>query len=407
MKVAILAQYFAPEPMARLSALVRRLLADGHTVEVLTALPNRPAGRYYPGYRRTLVMEERVLGVRVVRTYVWPYTGSVIWKRLLNYGSFMLSALWGGRRLDRFDVLYVYHPPLTISLPAYVISRLRRKPFVYDVQDVWPEAGLAAGAVKPGLVYRAMAQWARWTYGKAARLIVLSPEFIPFLTQQGVPPGKIKIIPNWTDEAIYYPHQESDARSRLGIAGQQFVVMYAGNMGATHGVDTILEAAQLLKDRTDIVFVFVGTGPEYERLTRLKDTRLLKNVNFLGYIQPDKMPDLLEAADVLVVHLRKSGTGAVSLPSRMMAYMASARPMLVASEGAPRALVERLLCGLACEPENARALAEAIDELAHQPERLRQMGLNGRQAYLAEFSEKKNVGRLIEVLEEAAKMERK
>jgi len=402
MNVAILTQYFAPEPIARVSALVRRLLADGHTVEVLTALPNRPAGRYYPGYHRTLVMEEQVLDVRVVRTYVWPYIGNVVWKRLLNYGSFMLSAVWGGQRLGRFDVLYVYHPPLTISLPAFLISRLRHKPLVYDVQDVWPEAGLAAGAVKPGFMYRAMSQWARWAYARAANLIVLSPEFVPFLTKEGVPPGKITIIPNWADEAIYHPAHASDSRSNLGIGGHQFVVMYAGNMGSTHGVDTILEAAQLLDDRADIVFVFVGTGPEYERLTRLKDTLSLKNARFLGYVQPDKMPGLLGMADILVVHLRHTDTGAVSLPSRMMAYMASARPMLVASEGAPRALVDRLLCGITCKPEDPRAMADAIEGVTHQPERLRQMGLNGRQAYLDEFSEERNVRRLIDVLEESS-----
>jgi len=402
MKVAILTQYFPPEPIARLSALVRRLLADGHTVEVLTALPNRPAGRYYPGYHRTLVMEEQVMDVRVVRTYVWPYIGNVLWKRLLNYGSFMLSAVWGGQRLSRFDVLYVYHPPLTISFPAFLISRLRHKPFVYDVQDVWPEAGLAAGAVKPGFIYRSISRWARWAYTRAANLIVLAPEFVPFLTKAGVPLGKIKIIPNWADEAIYYPAQASDGRATLGIAGHQFVVMYAGNMGSTHGVDTILEAARLLENRADIVFVFVGTGPEYERLTRLRDTLSLNNVRFLGYVQPDGMPVFLAMADMLVVHLRRADSGAVSLPSRMMAYMASARPMLIASDGAPRALVDRLSCGITCEPENPRAMADAIEGITGEPERLRQMGLNGRQAYLDEFSEEKNVRRLIELLEESS-----
>ena len=402
MRVAILSQYFEPEPLTRLTGLVQRLVAAGHAVEVLTAVPNWPAGRYYDGYRPALAREEQRQGAHVVRTYVWPYQGHVTWKRFVNYGSFMFSALWGARRLKQFDVLYVYHPPLTISLPAYVIARLKKVPFIYDVQDIWPEAGVAAQALKPGLLYRFMTRWARWAYGHAARITVIDPDFVDVVTAQGAAREKISVVPNWADERIYAPRPASDARQRLGIPADAFVAMYAGNLGSTHGVNTLLEAAQQLRLDSRIQFVFAGTGPEYEKMLGLKEQLGLTNVRFLGYVQPENMPDLLAMADILLVHLRRSASGAVSLPSRMLAYMASARPVLVASEGAPRRLVEEAQCGVVCEPENPNAIAGVLQQLASQPELLQQMGANGRQRYLDEFCEDIVLSRLLDLIEQVA-----
>jgi colanic acid biosynthesis glycosyl transferase WcaI len=405
MRVAILSQYFEPEPLTRLTSLVRRLVAAGHTVEVLTALPNWPIGHYYDGYRPVLACEEQRHGARVVRTYVWPYQGRVTWKRFANYGSFMLSALWGAHRLDQLDVLYVYHPPLTISLPAYVIARLKQVPFIYDVQDIWPEAGVAAQALKPGLLYRSMTRWARWAYRHAARITVIAPDFVDVLVAQGAAREKISVVPNWADERIYAPRLAVGVRQRHGIPDDAFVAMYAGNLGSTHGVNYLLEAAQQLKQDTRLVFVFVGTGPEYEKMLRLKEQLGLANVRFLGYVQPKNMPELLAMADILLVHLRRSDSGAVSLPSRMLAYMASARPMLVASEGAPRRLVEEAQCGVTCEPENPGAIVALLQQLVSQPDLLHQMGMNGRQRYLNEFCEDIVLSRLIDLIEKVAEPE--
>lgn len=402
MRVRILTQYYDPEPATRLISLARQLFAAGHSVEVLTAIPNFPAGTYYAGYRSSLISEEQRQGVRVVRTYVWPYHGPVTYKRLMNYGTFAVSSLLGARRLADFDVLYVYHPPLTISVPAYLMTWLKAVPFIYDVQDIWPEAGVAAGVIKSGPMVRFMTAWARWAYKHATQITVLSPEFVDILTQQGVPREKISVIPNWADESIYYPRPVGDVRKRLGISPEAFVVMYAGNMGSTHGVDYLLHAAQLLRDRPDIQFVFVGIGPEYQRMVMLKDQLRLENVQFLGYVQPVDMPELLMDANILLVHLCRSDTGAVSLPSRMLAYMACGRPMLVASEGAPSQLVEQAGCGVTCMPENPQAIAAAVVQAAERPKELLKMGQNGRQHYLTTYREELVLANLVDLIEQVA-----
>lgn len=400
MNIAILSQYFDPEPLIRLRSLTRGLVEAGHNVQVLTALPNWPVGQLYSGYRQAALIEEQRLDARVIRTFVWPYRGNVIWKRLLNYGSFALSACGGAVKLTPFDVLYVYHPPLTISLPAQLISASRHVPFIYDIQDIWPEAGLAAGALKQGLMYKIMVSWANWAYNKARHITVIAPDFKSLLVNRGVSPEKISVIPNWTEDSLYFPRSAEGVRRQYGLAEDAFLVMYAGNMGSTHGVDYLLQAAAYLKENSHIAFVFVGTGPEYENLVQIKQKLRLTNVIFLGFIQPVLMPELLAAADLMLIHLRRSESGAVSLPSRMFSYMACGRPMLVASDGAPRHLVEQADCGVVCEPENPGGIAARIQQIASQPDRLAEMGANGRRAYLAEYSEKTVISRLIQLIEQ-------
>ncbi len=402
MKIAFLTQYYAPEPMVKLTSLTRRLVEAGHQVAVLTAIPNHPQGVYYPGYGATLFQRDQYRNVPLIRTYVWPYHGSVTWKRLVNYGSFALSALYGAPALGDFDLLYVYHPPLTIGLPAWIISQLRNKPFLYDVQDIWPDAGVAAGAISVGVLYRAMRSFAMQIYRRAAAITVISPEFQDILVEQGVPRAKMHVIPNWADDALYYPRNAGGVRERYGLPSRVFLVMYAGNMGSTHGVEYLLHAAKLLEHKCDIHLVLVGTGPEYERMRRLQSELALTNVTFLGHKPHTEMPELLAAADLLVVHMKRNTLGAVSLPSRMLAYMACGRPMLVASDGAPRALVERHECGFGCEPESPHLLAQTIASLATQSELLVKMGANGRNAYLQEYTEEVVTDRLISLMESIA-----
>jgi len=399
-RIGILSQYFHPEPVVKVNRLALGLTAAGHTVEVLTAIPSWGRGQFYNGYKRKLIQEEWLGEIRVVRTIIWPYLGRVIWKRMLSYGSFGISALLGSARIDRLDVLYVYHPPLTISLPAYLVSRQQKVPFIYDVQDIWPEAGVAAGAVRPGILYKVMLAVARRVYILAEHVTVIAPEFRDVLVEQGVSPEKISVVPNWADESIYKPQRALTIRQQYGLPEDGFLVMYAGTLGSTHGVEYILEAARLLKKEEKIFFVFAGSGPEYEKMVQTKEQLGLKNVKFLGFIEPiQRLSDLVCTGDLMLVHMRRSMSGAVSLPSRMLAYMACARPVLVASQGAPRRLVEKALCGAVCEPEDPCEMANTIVDLYRQPSRLEEMGRRGRETYLSEFSERVVLDRLIKLIE--------
>lgn len=403
MRIAILSQYFDPEPAIKLRALVLRLVAEGHSVEVLTSLPNLPHGTLYKGYKPALLMSDDRLGARVLRTFVWPYRGRSPMKRIVHLASFALSATAFCWRLRAYDLLYVYHPPLTISIPAGLLSAFRRQPMLYDVQDLWPQAGVAAGAIRPGFLFRVMDRWAKFIYRRARHITVIAPEFKSTLVGLGVPSEKITVIPNWTDEECFKPTPREGCRARFGIPDGPFVVMYAGNFGSSHGVNTILEAARLLRDRQDVLFVFSGSGAEYARSAGWAADAGLQNVKFLGYIdQRSDLPKLYAAADIMLVHLRKSPVGAVSVPSRLLAYMACGRPILVCSEGAPRNLVEAAGCGIACEPEDASILVAAVLDALNQRTALADRGDRGQQYYLQYLSEAQTLDKIVSLLSSMA-----
>jgi len=401
MRIAILSQYFDPEPSCiKLSTLVKRLVSAGHDVQVLTSLPNLPLGKLYKGYHYTFWHRETRMGASVTRAFVWPYRGNRLIKRFVHFLSFMVSVTICGLTLKPFDLLYVYHPPLTIVFPALVLSWVYRVRFLYDVQDLWPEAGIAAGAIRPGLLTRIMHKIAGLAYSRAKHLTVIAPEFKEVLADLGTPSNKISVIPNWTDEVCYYPRPAAGVRERYGLPEGVFLVMYAGNFGSSHGVGCVLESAKLLRNNPGIAFAFLGSGAEYPHLRHLAAEMGLPNVHFLGYIDSnDEMPYLFSAADIMVVHLRGSTSGAVSLPSRMASYMACARPILVASRGAPKNLVEAAGCGLTCEPDDPEALAAAILAVSRRSD-LAALGASGRRYYFEHLCEQISSDRLVRLIEQ-------
>jgi len=371
----------------KMSLLVKHLVAQGHSVQVLTALPNLPHGRLYEGYRYRLLMREKWFGADVVRAFVWPYRGRSVTKRILHFLTFAVSSCVGGFALRPFDVLYVYHPPLTIALPALFLAFWRRTPFLYDVQDIWPEAGLVAGAVRRGVLYWAMSRLAHCVYRRAAKITVIAPEFRTLIAETGIDADKIDVVPNCTDEQCFSPQPAGDLRARCGIPPSAFVVMYAGNFGSTHGIDAILEAAALLRSEKNIRFVFCGTGPEYRRALERCSQAGLGNALFLGFIaDPAHLPGIYAAADLMIVATRRAPSGAVSLPSRIAAYMACARPILVAGTGAPARLVEAAGCGYICAPDAPAAIADAVRQARSADGRLAGMAASGRAYYLAHLS---------------------
>ena len=391
MKITFVSQYFPPEPAAvKLGNLVRELTRRGHEVQVLTALPNAPRGRLFDGYRSTFLLREQYEGAEVLRTYIWPYLGRNVWKRIIYHMSFAVSATANCLRLRRCDALYLYQPPLTAALPALILAMFRRVPYICDVQDLWPEAGVAAEVMSErDLLYRAMQRVAAFIYRHAHRLSVISPAHRETIARDyGVAAEKIAIVENAADERHFWPVSSNGARERYDLPPGAFVVMYAGNFGSTHGIPTLIQVAELLRAQRDIVLVFVGGGAEYSKAVAAAREKRLENVRFLGYIQ-DKgdLKYLYAAADLMLVHLTKSRSGAVSLPSRIAAYMCCARPVLVASEGAPSILVRDAKAGVCCPPGDAGAIAEEIIKLKLDPARLLAYGANGRQYYLENMTQ--------------------
>jgi putative colanic acid biosynthesis glycosyltransferase WcaI len=393
MRVIFLTQWFDPEPAAiRGLPFARWLAARGHEVRVLTGVPNYPGGRIYPGYRIRFWQREVMEGIDVLRVPLYPsHDGSAL-SRIANYGSFALSAATLGSALvGGGDVAYVYHPPATVGLPAMALRLFRRLRFVYHIADMWPESVVDSGMLGQGtrrwLARHLLSAWCRAVYDRASAITVLSPGFKNILVERGVSPDKIHVIYNWTDESAFRPvARDPMLAADLGLAGK-FNIIYAGNLGAFQGIDTVIRAAARLKDLPDLQVVIVGTGQKEIELRELARELGAVNVRFVGRRQYWEMPKIYALADVLLVHLRDLSFFESTIPSKTQVALASGRPILMAVRGNAADIVRDSGAGIVCQPETVDELADSMLKLAYTDrDELEAMGARGRAYYCERMS---------------------
>jgi len=386
MRVLILSQYYSPEPIPKPHELAVALRERGHQVTAITAFPNYPAGRFYPEVRLRLWQEERLDGIRVIRLPLFPDHSPSALRRCLNYGSFALAAATiGVIRSGGADVLYVESPPLTTGVPAWLLSVLRRTPFLLRVNDLWPESVEATGVVTNPRALSWIRRVEDFAYAKSSAIAVISPGVRGNLMGKGVPGEKVHVIPHWADESVYAPHPADEAFAAAhGLSGR-FNVMFAGYLGLAQGLDVVVDASRLLADRPEVQFVLIGDGVAE---ARLRDrVRGLGNVLFLGRQPASLMPRFFAIAEVLLVHLLDRPLFRITIPSKTMAYMACGRPILMAVEGDAADLISSARAGMVCPPGSPERLAEAVRALVKMPVADREaLGANGRRHFECHYS---------------------
>jgi glycosyltransferase involved in cell wall biosynthesis len=394
MRILLLTQWFEPEPTFKGLVFARELAARGHDVEVLTGFPNYPGGDVYPGYRIRPWRREGIDGIRVLRVALYPSHDKSGFRRALNYVSFAISAAVIGTALIRKpDVVYVYSPPATIGFPAVGLGLLRRAPFVYDICDLWPDTVAVSGMMSSPAAFTLLGKWCKFVYRRARHIVVLSPGFKQQLVRRGVPPDKIDVIYNWCDDTTIQPTApDPELASRLGLS-DCFNVMFAGTMGTGQALDSVLGAAALCRQTLpNVQFVFVGGGVDRNRLGEKAGDLGLTNVRFLPRQPVSAMGAVLGLADVLLVHLKNHPLFSITIPSKTQAYMAAGKPVLMAVCGDAAQLVTQSGCGLVCEPENPRSIAETVTRFAAMsPEQRRSMGEAGKRFYDEQLSMKAGV----------------
>ncbi|MFZ2950308.1 MAG: glycosyltransferase family 4 protein [Desulfuromonadaceae bacterium] len=389
MRILMLTQWFDPEPTFKGLAFAKELERLGHEVEVLTGFPNYPGGKLYDGYKVRLLQRENIDGISVLRVPLYPsHDGSAL-KRIANYISFAFSAAFMGTLLAKpADVMYVYHPPATVGFAASIISMIRRIPFVYDIQDLWPDTLAATGMLNNSGILGMVDRGCRLIYRQAAKIVVLSPGFKEILVTRGVPEKKIEVIYNWCDEAnIQRKKTDSGLDAQLGLDGK-FNIVFAGTMGKAQALGAVLDAAKIISSsQPNVQFVFVGGGIEVERLKKKAEEMGLASVLFLPRMPMQEIGAILTRADVLLVHLRDDPLFKITLPSKTQAYMAAGRPILMAVFGDAASLVEKGKAGLPCLPENPQSIAAAVEQFCSMSrQELDDMGECGRKYYETELS---------------------
>ena len=381
-RVLLLTQWFDPEPTFKGLVFAKELVRQGFEVEVVTGFPNYPGGKVYPGYRIKTLQRELIDGVHVTRVPLYPNHDQSAIKRVLNYASFAASALvYGLFVAKRADVIYAYHPPLTVGITASLIRLVRRIPVVYDIQDMWPDTLRATGMLNNPRALGVVAAVCRWVYRRVEHIAVLSPGFKRLLVQRGVPEVKVDVIYNWADEAALAAPTGQLPAAFPGP--DRFRIVFAGNMGKAQALGAVLDAAAVLQERgSRVCFVMLGGGVEVGPLKAQAAQRQLGNVIFLPAVPMAEVGAYLNAAEALLVHLRKDPLFEITIPSKTQAYMAVGKPLLMAVNGDAADLVRQSGGGVVAESENAEALAASAQALADlAPAELHAMGQKAQHYY--------------------------
>lgn len=375
--------------------LAEELRDRGHEVTVVTSFPHYASNSIDVQSGGRIVQKDNRNGIRVLRTYVFTSSNKKsILVRILNYVSFNVLSTLVGVFSGPQDIIIAPSPPLTIGITAYIISRVKRIPYIYNVQDIYPDVAIRLGALKNKWVI-AFSRWMeRFVYAKAKRVTVLSEGFRTNLLQKGVPEGKVTTIPNFVDTDFIRPMpRQNGFRDRHGL-GDKFVVLYAGNMGHSQNLEDVLRCAEMVQDISNIQFWLVGNGsrkPYFESLSREMN---LGNVRLLPFLPREEVPELYAASDVCLVTIRK-GIALESVPSKAYTIMSAARPVIAAVDRGSDTwtLIEEADCGVCIEPEDPAAMAEAVRQLYEDRENARRLGDNGR-AHVVKLHTRQAIGEM-------------
>ena len=387
--ILFITSYYPPEngaAAASVSETAMRLVRRGHQVTVLTTVPNYPSGVVPQEYRGRLIQHEIRDGVHVVRVWSYVSPNKSFLRRIVPQLSFaFLAPLLGGKAVGYPDVIIVRCPPLFNVIAARILARLKRCPFVFTVADLWPEAAVQMGALRNRLLIW-LAEQLEWsTYQRAALVWVVTEWIRNTLIQRGLSPERILLLTNGVDTTKFRPLPQAQARAALGW-DDRFTVLYVGTHGVTHGLITILDAAEQLQHSDDIRFVLVGSGSEKADLIVQAQKRGIKNITFLDPLPHNLVPTLLAAGDICLAHVRKAPVAEGILPVKMYEAMACARPIVLALDGEARRIAEQEAgAAIYAEPENAGALASAILRLREQPDLAAILGARGRAYVEARF----------------------
>ncbi len=381
MNILIVTQYFWPENF-RINDLATGLHERGHNVSVLTGIPNYPGGRFFEGHGYFRNRSEKYNGISIFRVPLTPRGKGTGFKLAVNYLSFALSASIMGPFIcrDNYDIIFVYEPsPITVGIPALVLKKTHSAPVMFWIQDLWPESLTAAGAVNSKIVLKLFEFLVRMIYRGCDRILAQSRAFIPNILRLAGDSKQVLYYPNSAEE-FYHPVYAGDEAPEQVVMPEGFRVTFAGNIGAAQDFETIITAAELIKDQKNIKWVIIGEGRMLPWVKDQVNKRGLSNTVYLmGRYPAEMMPRFFALSDALLVSLKNEPIFSLTIPAKIQSYLACAKPIIAALDGEGAEVVEESGAGLACPAEHPDALAKTVLKMYNMPEKDRQlMGMNGR-----------------------------
>ena len=401
-RIILLMQFYDPEPVYKGQAFAEAIAKAGYEVEVVTGFPNYPGGKVYDGYRMRPIHRSQENGVAITRLALYPSHDTSKVGRVLNYVSFMLSAFFYLTIFARrANLVYAYHPPLTVGLAAATARIFRRNPVVVDIHDLWPDTLPATGMILNPRILRAVEMACNWMYRRVQHIVLHSHGFREELLRRGVPAVKMTTVIGWT-------HEPTEPATRLTVPENMkdlrgLKVLYAGNVGPAQALDSVLDAAHMLQSQGQsetATFCILGSGLALDALKDKARSLGLENVVFLPRVPPTEVEAYLAAADVLLMQLRDTPLFALNVPSKTQAYMLAAKPILMGVRGEVEKLLIDAQAGVSVPPENPCAMADAVLSLAAMPADERdKLGENARAYYWRELCMENGMAKFIAVFD--------
>jgi colanic acid biosynthesis glycosyl transferase WcaI len=404
MRILLLSTYFQPDITANgilMTQLAEGLAELGHELTVVTTMPHYDRNRIWEQYRGRLFVHEPWGRLDVRRIYLYvPKRKQNLAGRALGYATFNILSTAASVLAGKHDVMLTPSPPLTNGIAALLVSRLYGVPFIYNTQDIYPDVAIRLGVLKNRAMIAMFRAMERFVYRQAAAVSVISEGFRRNLLAKGVPDHKIHVIPNFVDTDLMAPQPRHNGFSREHGLDDRFTVLFAGNVGLSQGLESVLEAAQLTNNLGDVLYLIVGNGAAKADLEAQAQQMHLTNVAFLPFQPQEMVPEMYASADVCLVPLRH-GLSNDSVPSKVFTIQGAARPLIAAVDQHSDTwdYVQSAGCGLCIEPEDPAALSAAICTLRSDGSARQQMGARGRQYVLSKYTREAVVQQYASLLE--------
>ena len=414
MQIVFFSHYYAPEgnaPASRTAEHCQRWAqCDEHRVTVITCAPNVPDGRVYSGYRNRFRPTREVIdGVEVIRVWTWIRPGGGKLSLMLNYLSYLVTALLTFFFVVRRpDVILATTPQFFCGIAGVVAGKLRRVPTVLEVRDIWPESIVTVGAMKRGWMIRVLEKLERWMYRHATHLVAVGPGYRENILEKVDVRDRISMVTNGVDPAQFAPvTDDGELRKRYDL-GERLVCSYIGTIGRAHGLEIVVRAAQRLQDSQaeQIAFLIVGGGANLDHLRQaVIEAGVQDRVVLTGRLDKSQMPAVLAASNVCLVHLSKVDLFEHVIPSKIFETMAMEKPIIMGVKGRAREIVLQAEAGVPLEPENDEELANLLDQFFDSPEALVEMGKRGRGFVKEYFDRDLLASDLLQILERVSRQE--
>ncbi|MDB4757105.1 glycosyltransferase family 4 protein [Mariniblastus sp.] len=410
MRILFFSHYFPPEgnaPATRTVEHCQRWVRAGHDVTVITCAPNVPNGIVYDGFKNRLWPQvESIEGIKVVRVWTWLAPNAGFVKRILNFVSYMVMAVWASLFWSkRPHVIVATSPQFFCGWAGVICSWLRWRPLVLEIRDIWPESILTVGAMKKGVIIRCLEVLERWMYRSAKHIVAVGEGYKQNILSKVPMDERVSVVTNGVDASVFEP-REPDAEfiEKWGLTGK-FVCSYVGTIGMAHGLDVTIRAAEKLKamEETNIAFLLVGDGALRKSMQQQVDEKgLNEQIVFTGRLDKEAMPQVLASSSAMLVHLKKSDLFETVIPSKIFEALSMERPIVMGVKGESAEIVRRANAGIFMEPDSEDDLVDSLLKLKTDNRLLNELSSNGREFVSREYSRDVKANAMLDVLLETA-----